>query len=165
MFSPAVNLQPKIAALACRSLCYLVAAILMADLPAWSMEKTDDIDTNRPSFMFSPLVLPAGSLQFENGTLYQHFQHGRTNFGIPETQVRLGLTKRTEFEMFVPNFVLNHQEHTIARAGGASDLNEVGIKHQFPSIRNFQITFIGALNIPTGSVTISGPGVQPVFRF
>lgn len=129
-----------------------------------AMETTDDIETNRPSFMFSPLVLPRGALQFENGTLYQHYQHGGTYFDASETQVRLGLTKSTEFEMFVPTFVLFHQEHTQTTDAGVSDLSEVGFKHQFPAIKNFQATFIGALNIPTGSVMISGRGVQPVFR-
>ena len=56
--------------------------------------------------MFSPLTVPSGSLQLENGTLYQHFQHGTNYFDVPETQVRLGLLKRTEFYMFVPDFVL-----------------------------------------------------------
>ena len=37
-------------------------------------------------------------------------------------------------------------------------------KYQLPAINKFQPTVIAALNIPTGSKTISGPGVQPVFR-
>ncbi len=146
----------------------LVIVILSASalLPTavLALEKTDFIDTNRPSFMFSPLVVPQASVQLENGTLYQHLQHGGTYYDISETQVRLGLTGRTEFQMFVPSFVLLRQAHAPATTAGASDLTEVGFKHQFPTVKKFQITFIGAMNLPTGSKTISGSGVEPVFR-
>ncbi len=128
------------------------------------MDKTEDIDTNRPSFMFSPLVVPRGSVQLENGTLYQHFQHGINYFDISETQVRLGLSKRSEFQMFVPNFVLTHQEHLSETQTGVSDLGEVGIKQQIGPIKKLQLCLIPSLDIPTGSTTISGRGVQPVFR-
>ena len=129
-----------------------------------AIENTDDIDTNRPSFMFSPLVVPKGSLQFENGTVYDHFQHGGTSVDLPETQVRLGLTKTTEFQMFVPNAVMFQPNSSTSFNGGASDLNEIGLKHQFPKFKKFQATFIGALNVPTGSRQISSGGTQPVFR-
>jgi hypothetical protein len=128
------------------------------------MEKVDDIDTNRPSFMFSPLVLPKGSVQLENGTLYQHFDHGVTYYELSDTQVRVGLTKRVEFQMFVPTFILNHQSHTTLYQAGTTDLEEVGFKIQLPAIKKFQPTVIAAMNIPTGSKNINGPGVQPVFR-
>lgn len=126
------------------------------------MEKTDDIDTNRPSFMFSPLVLPRGSIQVENGTVYQHIPHGVTYFDIPETQVRVGWSRRAEFQMFVPMFVLI--DRSDRQLNAASNLNEVGIKYQLPAIKKFQPTVIAALNIPTGNRVILGPGVQPVFR-
>ncbi len=113
--------------------------------------------------MFSPLVVPKGSLQLENGTVYQHFQHGINYFDISETQVRLGLTNRSEFQMFVPNFVLTHQGHTDTTPAGVSDLGEVGIKRQI-TLKKLQISLIPCLNIPTGSLTVSGRGVQPVFR-
>ncbi len=114
--------------------------------------------------MFSPLVVPKGSLQLESGTLYQHFQHGTNYFDISETQVRAGLTKRTEFQMFVPNFVLTHQSHTGLTNAGVSDLGEVGIKQQIGPLKKLQLCIIPSLNIPTGSTTISGRGVQPVLR-
>jgi hypothetical protein len=149
---------------ASRTLCCLFALLSISSQYARAMEQTDDIDTNRPSFMFSPLVLPKGSLQLENGTLYQHFDHGITYWDASETQVRVGITRQAEFEMFVPNFVLQHQAHTDIYEAGASDLSEVGIKYQLPTIQKFQPTLIAAMNIPTGSKTISGSGVEPFFR-
>ena len=114
--------------IACFAICCTFLCPWVVCQPVWSMEKTDDIDTNRPSFMFSPMVLPKGSIQLENGTLYQHFDHGVTYYDIPETQVRVGLTERVEFEMFVPDFVLTHQSHTSLCQAGGSDLNEVGFE-------------------------------------
>ncbi len=128
------------------------------------MDKTEDIDTNRPSFMFSPLVVPKGSVQLENGGLYQHLQNGINYFDASETQVRLGLTKRAELQMFVPNYVHIHQSHTDDTVSGVSDLSEVGIKYQLGPIKKVQLSVIPSVNIPTGSRDVSGRGVQGVLR-
>jgi len=136
------------------------------------MEQSDDIDTNRPSFMDSPLVVPKGSLQFENGTLYQHFQHGLNTFDIPETELRLGLTKGTEFQAFVPDYVLHHQQGSSlpsdtssSTTSGISDIEEAGLKHQFPVIaKDLQLSLIAGVTVPTGRRLISTGGVQPVMR-
>jgi hypothetical protein len=145
---------------------------LLISHPAQAMEQSDDIDTNRPSFMDSPLVVPKGSLQFENGSLYQHFQHGLNTVDLPETEVRLGLTKSTEFQMFVPNYELFHQQssslpsgNTSTTTSGVSDIQEAGFKHQFPLIaKDLQLSFIGGVTVPTGLRLISTGGVQPVIR-
>jgi hypothetical protein len=137
----------------------------------FALEKTDDIDTNRPSFMDSPLVVPKGSAQFENGVLYQHFQHGQTTVDLPETEVRLGITKSVEFQAFVPNDELFHQQssartHQISNdRDGASDIQEAGFKFQLPSrFKSVNVALIGGVTIPTGRSFISGKGLEPVLR-
>lgn len=141
----------------------IAAVSIVSGQCAFALEKTDDIDTNRPSFMFSPLVVPKGSLQIENGVLDQNLHHRTNSFDISETQLRLGLLKNTEFQMFVPSYVLNHaagETHS-----GVSDLREVGIKQRIPfGNEKLSMSVIGAMNIPTGNRAISGSGVQPVFR-
>jgi hypothetical protein len=151
--------------------------------PAYGLGKDEDIDTNRPSFMDSPLVVPKGSLQFENGTLYQHFQHGTTSYDIPETEVRLGLLKHTEFQMFVPNWFLLHTtgSSTVALSGepsvpvlehisgstanGVSDLGEAGVKQEIQvPIKGLNLAVIGGVNIPTGRPLVSTRGPGPVIR-
>jgi hypothetical protein len=129
---------------------------------AFALEKSDDIDTNRPSFCQSALVVPAGSLQLENGTLYQHFQHGLTYFDVPENQVRLGLTKKTEFQMFTPNMILYNQSRSTVV--NTTALNEAGLKHQFGPYKRLTASVVVAANIPTGSKLLSGTAVVPVFR-
>jgi len=127
-----------------------------------ALEKTDDIDTNRPSFCQSPLVVPDGSFQVENGTLYQHFQHGLTFFDVPENQVRLGLFKHTEFQMNTPNMVLFNQG--ASTYAGTSGLGEVGLKKQIGPYKRFTASVVAGTFIPTGSKLISGTSVMPVVR-
>ena len=77
--------------------------------PVLAATSDDAIDTNRPSFMFSPIVVPKGSLQLENGTLFSGLRRGRWAYDIPETQVRLGVTPTTELQLSVPNYNLRRQ--------------------------------------------------------
>jgi hypothetical protein len=167
--------------------CFFALSLVLLDLfitvPGYALSKDDDIDTNRPSFTDSALVVPKGSLQFENGTTYQHFQHGITNYDIPETEVRLGLTNSTEFQMFVPNWVLLNSPgaSTIGltntkptsssvsvpagTTSGVADLTEIGIKHQVrPLFKNLTLSAIVGVNAPTGTKPIAQPGAQPVIR-
>jgi Putative MetA-pathway of phenol degradation len=166
--------------------CILILSLFLALFcsPAHALTKDDDIDTNRPSFMDSPLVVPKFSLQLENGTLYQHFQHGVNYWDASETEVRFGLTDRTEFQMFVPNFVLLHSAGFSTAAltnsnpaaveiqttpsqtqAGVSDLTEIGIKRQIgPFFKDLNVSIIAGVSPPTGARFISGSGTQPVFR-
>ncbi len=127
-----------------------------------ALSKDDLIDTNRPSFCQSSLIVPKGTLQLENGTLYQKFQNSANYFDIPETQVRLGALKRLEVQMFVP------QEVIFKRRGesynGASGLGEAGCKFQLIDVPKFHASLVAAANIPTGRKAVSGTAVQPVFR-
>lgn len=152
------------------------------------LDKSDDIDTNRPSFMNSPIVVPRSSIQVENGTLFQGFQRG-WQYDVPETEVRVGLTSNTEFQMFVPNYTLLHgttanteqfpQSNSLAGAAttrsAVSDLTEIGIKHQLgpllrvsknlrPTLRASNLAVILGVTPPTGNALISGTGTAGALR-
>lgn len=131
--------------------------------PTLALDKDDPIDTNRPSFCQSAFTVPAGSLQVENGALYQHFQHGLTNLSIPENEVRVGLLKGTEFQMFTPNMILFNQSRTTL--AGMTGFKEVGIKQQIGPFKRFTMSVVGGVNIPTGSKLLSRTSVMPVIRF
>lgn len=144
---------------------FLLSALLgwTTQNPCFAISDSDPIDTNRPSFMFSPLVLPQGSLQIENGTLFQGFHHNHWRYDIPETQVRVGLTRRAELQMYVPNAFLWHSGNMTN--GKASDLTEIGIKyHLGPESSKFNASVIADITAPTGSTVVSGTGVQAAFR-
>jgi hypothetical protein len=141
----------------------LVLASLWFCQPAIAISDADPIDTNRPSFMFSPLVLPQGSLQFENGTLYQAFRHRHWTYDVPETQVRLGLTKRAELQAYIPNAFVWHSGNMTN--GKVSDISEIGFKyHLGPDSDKFNASLIADITVPTGSTAVSGKGVQAAFR-
>lgn len=129
---------------------------------ALAVEKSDDIDTNRPSFCQSAFVVPAGSIQLENGSLYQHFQHGLTYFDIPENQVRIGLLRKTELQIFTPNMILwNQSRSTFA---GTSGLQQVGLKQQFGPYKRLTASLVAGVNLPTGSKLLApSTCVQPSF--
>ncbi|MBX9719841.1 MAG: transporter [Candidatus Obscuribacterales bacterium] len=140
----------------------LLVALCLSFQKTYALEKSDDIDTNRPSFCQSALVVPVGSIQLENGGLYQHFQHGLTQVGVPENELRIGLLKRTEFQMFSPNMILlNQSRSTFA---GTTGLQEVGLKQQIGPFKRLTASLVGGVNVPTGSKLLSGTAVMPVFR-
>jgi hypothetical protein len=163
------------------------ATIMFGNGRAEALEKTDDIDTNRPSFMNSPLVLPRSSIQVENGTLFHWFHGHQRQFDIPENEVRIGLSKRTEIQMFTPNYNLLRSNVAVSNVVGnsqvisptnsyVSDLTEVGIKEQLGPIlpdaknvpgflRNYNLAMIVAVIPPTGSSVISGTGTAGSLRF
>lgn len=127
-----------------------------------ALEKSDYIDTNRPSFCQSALVVPDGSLQIENGGVYQRFRHSLNYFDCPETELRLGLLKHTEFQIYTPMAVINSiGSSTVASATG---LNEIGIKKQVGPFKRLTASVVGALNLPVGTSSVPGTSVQPLLR-
>ena len=168
-----------------KSLKSILLLFLLAVMPsALGLTFADDIDTNRPSYSDSPLVVPKGSLQLENGGIYEHSQHGINYIDMPENEVRLGLTNSTEFQMFTPNWALlkspapsssisiSNSQPTATNSqnlggvqSGVYDINEIGIKQAVKSpFKNLNLAFIGGVNAPTGKKVFSGTGVQPVLR-
>jgi len=140
-----------------------VPCVLFLNSPsAQAADPNDDIDTNRPSFMFSPIVLPKGSLQLENGGLDSGARRGRWGIDLPETQVRIGLARSTEFQVFVPNYVLSREAGD--STSGVTDLSEIGIKQQLPTSGKFTAAIIAAVTAPTGATRLSLGGTSGILR-
>lgn len=140
-----------------------VPCVLFLNSPsAQAADPNDDIDTNRPSFMFSPIVLPKGSLQLENGGLDSGARRGRWGIDLPETQVRIGLARSTEFQVFVPNYVLSREAGD--STSGVTDLSEIGIKQQLSTPGKFKAAIIAAVTAPTGATRLSLGGTSGILR-
>ena len=140
-----------------------ILLLAIAPSPALSETCADPIDTNRPSFMNSPQIVPPLGLQLENGTEFQGFRGHKSSYDIPETEVRLGIVPSTEFQMFVPNYFLLHSQGD--NTAYASDITDLGIKtHIGKENAKFNVAVIAAMILPTGSSVISGSGVEPVVR-
>jgi hypothetical protein len=149
----------------------LFAVCLLATVPRAALAETcdDAIDTNRPSFMESPLIVPPLSLQLENGTGFVGYRGNQATAGIkstydiPETQVRIGIFDKTEFQVYVPNYFLIHSPGD--NTAYVSDITDLGIKtHLGKENAKFNVAVVAGMLLPTGSRFIWGSGVEPVVR-
>jgi len=104
----------------------LVLLLLSAN-NAWSQEteSTPAIVTDRPDVTESSIVVPKGSLQFENGMTWTT-DHGNQSVDFSETLVRLAISTRMEFRVVFPNYF---EEVTGTNASGFDDI-AVGVKKQ-----------------------------------
>jgi hypothetical protein len=89
------------------------------DQPA-SVNAEAPISTDRPAVTNSSVVVPAGSLQVENGFLETSSQ-GQSVLDGPESLVRFGVAKRTELRFTVPDYF-----HTLATSNGSSNVKDGG---------------------------------------
>ena len=121
----------------------------------------DDIDTDRPDVTNSAVVVPPGSLQFENGVNLSARDGGRGVDGT-NTRARLGIVPCFELLVDLPSYVGN------VRAPGNSGFTDVapGIKWQISPIPGkFDLSFASGVALPTGALDIAGRGAQPYVQF
>jgi hypothetical protein len=121
----------------------------------------DEISTDRPDVTNSSLVVPAGSLQIENGINFSardgsHFVDG-TN-----TRLRTGIANCLEFLVDVPTFLAN------VRGPGGAGFSDVApaLKWQISPIPGkVDLSAVVGVALPTGSAGIAGRGAQPYVQF
>ncbi len=118
------------------------------------------IATDRPQITNSSVVVPCGSLQLENGFEVTG-SGGQRSPDFPETSVRLGVARRTELRMSVPDYVRNAAG--TSGANGFSDLS-VGFKQQLGPVAGFDISLIPSVSLPTGANSISSHGYDPTVQ-
>jgi hypothetical protein len=109
------------------------------------------IATDRPQITSSSIVVPCGSLQFENG--FQDTSNGgQQAFDFPETAVRLGIASKTELRFGVPDYFYNY-DTAPPFGNGFSDLS-LGFKQQLgPTRGGFDVSLIPSVRWLRMSVT------------
>ena len=80
-------------------------------------QRAKPIATDRPQITSSSIVVPCGSLQFENG-VQETSNGGQRSFDLPETSVRFGIASKTELRFGVPDYFFNDA----TASGFATDL-------------------------------------------
>ena len=121
-----------------------------------SVVSPSTIATDRPAVTNSSVVVPAGSLQLENGFLETDSQ-GQSIIDGPETLVRFGVASRTELRFTAPDYYQNLNS-TGGLGSGFSDF-AVGVKEQLgPTLGGFDVSAILFLSFPTGAHTVSSGG-------
>jgi hypothetical protein len=123
-------------------------------------DKDPEMVTDRPDVTESAIVVPKGSVQFENGLTWSS-DHGRRSLDLSETLMRVGFSTRTEFRLVLPNYVGSLGRNAVS---GFDDL-AVGIKRQIGPFRgDFDLSVIVALGLPTGADRISSHGFDPFVK-
>ncbi len=143
----------------------LMAFILAGRMPlhgqnqSLSGDASGPIATDRPAVTNSSVVVPAGSLQAENGFLETSSQ-GQAVLGGPESLVRFGVAKRTELRFTVPDYF-----YDLTLGGGpGSGFGDFafGVKEQLgPTVGKFDVSAILFLSFPTGANAVSSGGYDP----
>jgi hypothetical protein len=94
---------------------------LQAEAQGCGSNASSSISTDRTQITSSSVVVPCGSLQFENG-FEDTSSGGRWGFDIPETSVRFGVGKKTELRFGVPDY-FNNDDTGSGFANGFGDLS------------------------------------------
>jgi hypothetical protein len=112
------------------------------------------IATDRPAVTDSSVVVPSGSLQFEDGFM-DTVSDGQRTLDGPETLLRLGIASKTELRLNVPDY--------FGPAGAGSGFGDlgVGVKQQLGPSAGFDVSLVLALSLPTGARGISSGGYDP----
>jgi hypothetical protein len=120
------------------------------------------IATDRPQITSSSIVVPCGSLQFENG-FQETGNEGQRGFDFPETSVRFGIANKSELRLEFPEYFQNDNTGS-GFASGLGDLS-VGFKQQLgPTRGGFDVSVIPSVSFPTGANAISSHGYDPTVQ-
>lgn len=131
-------------------LLWSLAAVIMI---ASAQSATNPINTDRPAVTDSSVVVPIGSLQFENG-LADTVNHGQDTFDATETLLRFGVAPKTELRFTVPDY------YVTSANSGLGDLL-IGIKQQLGPAAGFDVSVVVSLSLPTGANAFSSHGYDP----
>jgi hypothetical protein len=121
----------------------------------------DEINTDRPDVTNSSLVVPAGSLQIENGVNLSARDGGQLVDGT-NTRLRAGIANCLEFLLDTPTYFAN------VRGPAHSGFSDVApaLKWQIsPVPGKVDLSAVFGVALPTGSASIAGPGAQPYLQF
>jgi hypothetical protein len=123
-------------------------------------DKDPEIVTDRPDVTESAIVVPKGSVQFENGMTWSTAR-GNRSLGLSETLMRIGFSTKTEARVVLPNYVGGLGRNSVS---GFDDFG-LGIKQQIGPFRgDFDLSVIAGVSLPTGADRISSHGCDPFVK-
>ncbi len=121
----------------------------------------EQISTDRPDVTNSSLVVPAGSLQIENGVNFSARDGSRVVDGT-NTRLRTGIANCLELLVDVPTYFANVRG---PEGSGFSDVAPA-LKWQISPIPGkVDLSAVVGVALPTGSAGIAGRGAQPYVQF
>jgi Putative MetA-pathway of phenol degradation len=139
-----------------------VPALLAVPVAAYGQEapaSLDPIATDRPAFTDSSIVVPSGTLQFENGFLDTAFEGQPSTIDFPETLLRFGIASKTELRITAPDYFYGLGSASLGT--GFGDV-VVGLKQQVgPTLGGFDLSVVLSLSCPSGAKAVSSGGYDP----
>jgi Putative MetA-pathway of phenol degradation len=142
------------------ALCYCGAPPARAEEACSGRD--DEIVTDRPDVTNSSIVIPAGSLQNENGINLTGRGTGRI-FDGTNSRLRLGVAPCVELLMDVPTYFAALRGHG----------EDVGFTNVAPAVKwqlgplpgDIDLSATAGAGLPTGTTRLTGRGVQPYLQF
>src|SRR6202166_2656169 len=121
----------------------------------------NEIITDRPDVTNSSIVIPAGSLQIENGVNLSARDGDRSIDGT-NTRLRFGIANCLEFLLDTPTYFANVSN---PQNSGFSDVAPA-LKWQIsPVPGKVDLSAVFGVALPTGTANIAGAGAQPYLQF
>jgi len=143
-------------------LAVVVGTLAQARAQTCGANAQSPIATDRPQIASSSIVVPCGSLQFENG-FQETGNGGQQTLDFPETSARLGIAGKTELRFGAPDYFYNY-DTAPAFGNGFGDLS-LGFKQQLgPTRGGFDVSLIPSVSFPTGANLISSHGYDPTVQ-
>lgn len=142
--------------------CLVIAVVwLGAAHAAECPSSQSEIATDRPDVTNSSLVVPAGSLQSENGVNTSR-QSAGSGFDGTNSRVRFGVAPCLEILVDIPSY--------FGRLSGATS---TGFTNVTPAVKwqvsalpeSSSLSVVVGAGLPTGTQAITGPGLQPYLQF
>jgi hypothetical protein len=110
------------------------------------------IPNGRPAINSGTDLIPPRTIQFENGFSWSNDGRSRTIDG-PESLMRIGLTRRFELQVTLPNLHIPRF---------AFDDLALGVKTRIGSeTRTWPVAMVATIRFPTGSTEVTSGGVDP----
>ena len=131
----------------------LIAALAFGQTPA-ADANSSPISTDRPAVTDSSVVVPAGTIQLENGFADTVSEGLRTLDG-PETWMRIGVASKTELRVIAPDYFGPQ-----GLGSGFGDL-ALGVKQQLGPVAGFDVSLVVMLSLPTGARGFTSHGFDP----
>jgi hypothetical protein len=146
---------------------WILVATIASLLPASAAiadgcpKSSDEIATDRPDITNSSIVVPVGSLQNENG-INLSARSGERVLDGTNSRLRLGVAPCVELLVDLPTYF-----STIRGQAGSGFSNVTpAVKWQIsPMPGTLDLSATVGVGLPTGTTSITGPGVQPYLQF
>ncbi|MBI3790338.1 MAG: transporter [Gemmatimonadetes bacterium] len=152
---------PRRALRVARRAC-LLGAVAAAAVHAQAAERRPaPIETDRPDFIESSVVVPAGSWQLENGLLFARTGPLDLTRGT-ESLLRVSINARLEWRVGLPN--LEWERGPGALGAGHGDAY-AGLKWQLGPVGPWEMAIIPGTSIPVGGAGRSSGTWDPELKF